>query len=52
MTPKDFAAGRDPQLEKGVELLLAELAKGPAPKPQRPPFPNYHVTPWSSEARP
>lgn len=52
VTPKDFAAGRDPQLEKGVELLLAELAKGVAPKPQRPPFPNYQVTPWSAEARP
>ena len=52
VTPRDFAAGRDPQLEKGVELLLAELAKGAPAKPQRPPYPNYQVTPWSSEARP
>jgi len=32
-TPKDAAAGRDPQLEKAVELVLAELERRPAPKP-------------------
>jgi tricorn protease len=37
--PKDVIAGRDPQLEKAIELALAELAKNPTPKPTRPPFP-------------
>ncbi len=52
ITPQDFAAGRDPQLEKGVALLLEELARGARPQPVRPPFPDYQVTPWQSEARP
>ncbi len=30
--PKDIEAGRDPQLEKAVEVALAELASLPAPK--------------------
>jgi tricorn protease len=50
VTPKDFAAGRDPQLEKAIELALAELARGGFRRPQRPPFPNYQVTPWRAEA--
>jgi tricorn protease len=52
VTPADFAAGRDPQLAKAVELLMAELAKGGRPEPQRPPYPNYQVSPWQSEAKP
>jgi tricorn protease len=34
--------GRDPQLEKAVEVVLEELKKNPPPKLRRPSFPNYH----------
>ena len=34
--------GRDPQLEKAVEVVLEELKKSPPPKLRRPAFPNYH----------
>ena len=37
--PKDIIAGRDPQLEKAIELMKAELQKHPPQKLQRPPFP-------------
>jgi tricorn protease len=40
--PVAWRAGRDPQLEKAVELLLADLEKNPPQKHQRPPYPNYH----------
>jgi tricorn protease len=38
-TPKDVIAGKDPQLEKAIEIALAELAKSPPVSPNRPPFP-------------
>lgn len=38
-TPKDVIEGKDPQLEKAIELALAELAKNPQVAPKRPPFP-------------
>lgn len=34
--------GKDPQLEKAVEVVLAELEKAPVAKPKRPAYPNYH----------
>ena len=38
--PAAVAAGKDPQLDKAIEVVLAELAKNPPPKPPaRPPFP-------------
>ncbi len=37
--PAEVAAGRDPQLEKAIEVVLAELQKHPPPKPSRPQFP-------------
>jgi tricorn protease len=37
--PKDVIAGRDPQLEKAIELMKAELTKNPPQKLVRPPFP-------------
>ena len=40
--PKAVRAGKDPQLEKAVELVLAELKKNPPPSYPRPPFPNYY----------
>ncbi|HEV2064112.1 MAG TPA: PDZ domain-containing protein, partial [Thermoanaerobaculia bacterium] len=39
-TPAAVIAGRDPQLEKAIEVVMAELAKNPPVKPKRPPFPN------------
>jgi len=38
-TPADVIAGKDPQLEKAIEMVLAELAKAPPAAPKRPPFP-------------
>ena len=38
-TPADVIAGKDPQLEKAIEVALAELAKAPPAAPKRPPFP-------------
>jgi len=38
-TPADVIAGHDPQLEKAIEVVMAELKKSPAPKPQRPAYP-------------
>jgi tricorn protease len=40
--PKAVRQGKDPQLEKAVELVLAELKRYPVKHPARPPFPNYY----------
>jgi len=40
--PQAVREGRDPQLEKAVELLLLDLAKHPLPTYHKPPYPNYH----------
>jgi len=40
--PAAWRQGRDPQLEKAVELLLEELKKNPPANYKRPAFPNYH----------
>jgi tricorn protease len=40
--PKLVSQGHDPQLEKAVELALAELAKHPPVKVEKPAYPNYH----------
>lgn len=37
--PKDVIAGRDPQLEKAVELVMKELEKNPKKVDQRPAYP-------------
>ncbi|MCA1577474.1 MAG: PDZ domain-containing protein [Acidobacteria bacterium] len=39
ITPADVIAGRDPQLEKAVEVALAQISKTPVIVPKRPPFP-------------
>lgn len=39
ITPQDLIAGRDPQLEKAVEVALAQAAKNPVKQPKRPLFP-------------
>jgi tricorn protease len=42
--PALVRAGHDPQLEKAVQVVLAELEAHPAPQYHHPPFPNYHKT--------
>ncbi len=42
LDPAEVRKGRDPQLEKAVEVVLEELKKNPPPKLRRPAFPNYH----------
>lgn len=39
ITPADVIAGRDPQLEKAVEVALAQISKNPLVVPKRPAFP-------------
>jgi uncharacterized protein DUF3471 len=39
ITPADVIAGRDPQLEKAVEVALAEISKTKPVSPKRPAFP-------------
>src|SRR5579871_2164492 len=42
ITPKDWMAGRDPQIEKAVSLVLDSLKKNPLPVAKKPAYPNYH----------
>ena len=42
LTPKEWASGHDPQLEKAVALVMDSLKKNPLPVAKRPVFPNYH----------
>ena len=37
--PADIIKGRDPQLEKAIEIALDELKKNPQEDPKRPPYP-------------
>jgi tricorn protease len=39
ITPRDFMAGRDPQLERAVQAALAEVVRSPAGRPKRPKYP-------------
>lgn len=39
ITPADMLVGRDPQLEKAIEVVMDMLKKNPPRKLQRPPFP-------------
>ena len=41
--PPAWRQGRDTQLEKAVEVLMAELKKNPPHEAKRPPYPNYHT---------
>ncbi len=43
--PRQIRQGRDPQLEKAIEVVMAELAKSPAKPLKRPPFPKYQTLP-------
>jgi tricorn protease len=42
LDPAQMREGKDPQLERAVEAVVAELEKNPLPKPKRPPYPDYH----------
>ena len=44
LTPKEWASGHDPQLEKAVAVVMDSLKKNPLPVAKRPEFPNYHDT--------
>jgi tricorn protease len=48
LTPKDWAGGHDPQLEKAVALVMDALKKNPLPVAKHPAFPNYHNQPPQS----
>ena len=37
--------GKDPQLDRAIHVVLAELKQNPVAKPKRPPYPNYHKRP-------
>lgn len=37
--PADMLAGRDPQLEKAMEIIMKEPEKNPPPRPLRPRYP-------------
>jgi tricorn protease len=39
VSPRDFAAGRDSQLDKAIEIALQELKDQPRPTPHRPSYP-------------
>ncbi len=43
MDPKLLRQGRDPQLEKAVQVVMELLEKNPLPKRNRPAYPNYHL---------
>lgn len=40
--PKAVREGKDPQLEKAVEIVMEELKRYPVKHPPRPPYPNYY----------
>jgi len=42
LDPEAVRAGRDPQLERAVEVVMQQLDRNPVPHPKRPAYPNYH----------
>jgi tricorn protease len=42
LDPKLWRQGRDPQLEKAIEIVKEELKRNPLKWPKRPAYPNYH----------
>jgi tricorn protease len=43
LDPRAVRQGHDPQLEKAVQVVMEELGKNPVPRPEHPPYPNYHA---------
>jgi tricorn protease len=39
LDPAEMARGWDAQLQKGIEVLLEAIERGPVERPQHPPFP-------------
>jgi len=52
LDPKAVREGHDPQLEKTVDILLADLKKNPVPVHKKPPYPNYHKNSGPPAAHP
>jgi tricorn protease len=42
MDPQLWRSGRDPQLERAVEVVMEALKKNPLPSSKMPAYPNYH----------
>jgi len=42
LDPAAWRAGRDPQLEKAVQVAMEQLKKNPPLKPKKPAYPNYY----------
>ncbi|MFN3649193.1 MAG: PDZ domain-containing protein [Armatimonadota bacterium] len=40
--PQAWRQGRDPQLEKAIQVVMEDLRKNPVTQPKRPAYPNYH----------
>jgi tricorn protease len=38
--PEDYIAGRDPQLDRGIDELMKKMEQQPVKRPQPPPFPD------------
>jgi tricorn protease len=38
-TPTDYIAGKDPQLDRGIEELMKMIQQKPVMRPEPPPFP-------------
>jgi tricorn protease len=51
-TPKDVIAGRDPQLERAIQVALEALKKEAPPKPARPTYPERGKTLRGTAPRP
>lgn len=44
--PQDYNKGIDPQLDKGIEVLLQKLKNHPIPKPKIHPYPDNRIEAW------
>jgi tricorn protease len=44
--------GKDPQLDRAIAEVMAELKKNPVPKPKRPAYPDYHKKKTTSATGP
>lgn len=52
LDPKSWRQGKDPQLEKAVEVALDLLKKNPPPQLKKPEYPNYHKRTVAAGANP
>jgi tricorn protease len=43
LLPKDVISGKDPQLDKAIQIIMEELKKNPPKNPPRPAFPERAV---------